>query len=159
MQEAEGANAVKAARGDVLEEAAEKLVGVETHDLDRVVGAASISEGDAVIVEREDRFVGEGGAVDVATEVLEDVVGAVDGGLGEDDPRLSEDRFGEHDAGEGATCQAREDGAKEERERLHRNEEAGTGRADPRAAIGGETTAGHQHVNVRMPFERARPGV
>jgi hypothetical protein len=35
MQEAEGANAVKAARGDVLKEAAEKLVGVETHELDR----------------------------------------------------------------------------------------------------------------------------
>jgi hypothetical protein len=66
MQEAEGANAVKAARGDVLEEAAEKLVGVETHDLDRVIGAASISEGDAVVVEREDRFVGEGGAVAIA---------------------------------------------------------------------------------------------
>jgi hypothetical protein len=87
MKQTEGTNAMQAAERHMLEKAAQELVGGQGHRLATSISAVAIVEGHGAVVAGQDGLVGEGGTVDVATEVVEHGGGPSDG-LGEDDPAL-----------------------------------------------------------------------
>src|SRR5262245_3056511 len=102
MEKAERADAVKTLRGHVLKEPAQELMRRQRHGAALMIEAAAICEGDVAVVDVEDGLVRRGGAMDVAAEVLEDLVVPLDRRLGEDDPRLCPRDFRVHDARQGA---------------------------------------------------------
>ena len=74
---------------DVEQEPPDELLGLECHDLAGVaVGAVLPAEADEAVVEREDAFVGDGHAMCVAREVVENLPRASEWGLAVDDPGL-----------------------------------------------------------------------
>lgn len=160
MEEAEGADAVKAFGGCVLKEATQELVGRERHGPGSRLARRSIAEGDGGL-DGEDGLVGHRGAVDVAAEVGEDLAGAARDGLGEDDPALAPRQMRERDGRQGAAGEVKEASAKELCEGDDRDQEHGLATRDgaPGAPVRVEPAAGDEHVDVRVPFERARPGM
>jgi len=84
----------------VQEEAIEELEGWQTHGLALIgVGAIAPGEANAAVLEGEQALVGDGDALHVAAEVVEDLLGAGEGVLGVDDPGLGAKR-----SEEGASC-------------------------------------------------------
>ena len=74
---------------DVLEEAADELDRREAHRFLAVsVGVVLPAKGDHAVPEGQDSFVGDGDPVGVSGQVLEDLAGPAEGGLGVDDPIL-----------------------------------------------------------------------
>jgi hypothetical protein len=112
VEQTEGAHAVQTAQRHVLEEAAQKLVGVQSHGFALAVAAVSIVEGDGAVVAGGDGLVGKRGAMGVASEIVEHDAGARDG-LGEDDPALVPGDEGQLQAGHGAASEMAEATAKE----------------------------------------------
>src|SRR5437762_1853906 len=73
--------------GDVEQEAADELVGVEGHDLSLVVVAIVLpQEADAAVGESDEAAVGDGDAMGIAGEVIEYLFGSAERPLGIDDP-------------------------------------------------------------------------
>ncbi len=95
----------------------------------------------------------------VASEVVEYDVGASDG-LREHDPALVRRNLGQAQAGHGGAGVREETTSEELRQGVDRHEE---GLAPlwrpPRAAVARDPASGDEQVDVRMPLERARPGV
>src|SRR5437867_10111531 len=74
---------------DVEQEAPDELLGIECHHLDGIaMGAVLPAEADEPAIEGENAFVGDGYAMCVAREVVEDLLRAGEGGLAVDDPGL-----------------------------------------------------------------------
>jgi len=72
---------------DVEKETADKLHCVEAHDLEAfVVLGVPPAEADTIIREAHQAAVGDGYAVGITSQILEHVLGAVQGGLSIDDP-------------------------------------------------------------------------
>ncbi len=70
-------------------EAAEELDGFERQDLfDTAVAVILPAEADAVVFDFEQAMIGDGDAVGVAAEIVDDLGGAAEGALGVDDPAL-----------------------------------------------------------------------
>jgi hypothetical protein len=160
MEEAESADAMQAAQGDMLEEAAQELVGGQGHGSARAVAAAAVGEGDGAVVASGDGFVGERGAMDVAGEVVEHGGRARDG-LGEDDPALVPGNDGQAQLGHCIACE-REEATAEALGQCGLGHEEGLiarGRHEPGLSIGGEAASGDEQVDVRVPLEGASPGV
>jgi hypothetical protein len=89
-QEAEVAEADKAAGQDVEQEAAKELDGVKGEGFfDTAVAVILPAEADAAVLDFQQAVVGDGDAVGVATEILDDLCRAAEGGLGIDNPALS----------------------------------------------------------------------
>ena len=85
------ADANQAAGQDVQQEAAQELMGGNGHDLLlAAVGIVSPAEGDAIVFEGHEPMVGDGDAMGVAGQVVENMFGAAEGWLGVDDPVLLE---------------------------------------------------------------------
>jgi len=174
-------NLGKSTGDDVLEEAAGKGERLEGGCV-FALGA----EGDVVVGEVEDAAVGDGDAVGVAAEVLEDLLGAAEGLLGVDDPGLSGEGLEEEPegdrVGEMALVAAEEEaaslmgtfegvqdlGAEDHAEGLDGEEEGaalaslarvlGAG-PHPAGAVGGEAAGGDDAVRVRVVAQVAGPGV
>jgi hypothetical protein len=75
----------------VDEEASQELVCRDSHDL--LLATASVvlpEEGHALFLKRQETMVGDGDAVSVAGQVVENVFGSTEGWLGIDDPLLGE---------------------------------------------------------------------
>jgi|SRR5882762_1020063 len=90
-QEAERADADKAAGQDVEQEAAQELLRTEGHhSLLITVGIIFPAESNLVMLESHEAVVGDGHAMGVAGEIAEDMMGTAEGGLGVDDPVLTE---------------------------------------------------------------------
>ena len=90
-QEPERADADKAARQDVKQEAAQELLGTERHpSLLISVGIILPAESNLVMLERHEAMVGDGYAMGIAGEIAEHMVGTTEGRLGVDDPVLTE---------------------------------------------------------------------
>jgi len=90
-QEAEGADAHKAAGQDMQQEAAQEFGGLEGHhSLVIAVGIISPAEGDLVVGEGDETMVGDGDAMSVAGEIAEEMMGTAEGWFGIDDPVLTE---------------------------------------------------------------------
>jgi hypothetical protein len=80
---------------DVKQESAQELMGGNGHDL--LLAAVSIvspAEGDAIVLEGHETMVGDGDAVGIAGQVVENMFGAAEGWLGVDHPVLLAE-FGE----------------------------------------------------------------
>jgi hypothetical protein len=76
----------------VDEEASQELVCRDNHDL--LLATASVvlpEEGDALLFERYETMVGDGDAVSVAGQIVENVFRATEGSLGIDNPLLGEE--------------------------------------------------------------------
>jgi hypothetical protein len=74
---------------DVKQESAQELIGGNGHDL--LLAAVSIvspAEADAIVLEGHETMVGDGDAVGVAGQVVENMFGATEGWLGVDHPVL-----------------------------------------------------------------------
>src|SRR5260370_19229641 len=94
-EEAEVANANQALGQNVEEEASKELVGGNGHGL--LLAAVSIvspAEADAIVLEGHETMVGDGDAVGIAGQVVENMFGATEGWLGVDHPVLLAE-FGE----------------------------------------------------------------
>jgi hypothetical protein len=90
-QEPEKADADKAARQDVEQEAAQELLRTEGHhSLLITVGIILPTESNLVLLESHQAMVGDGDAMGIAGEVAEHMMGTAEGGLGIDDPVLTE---------------------------------------------------------------------
>ena len=142
----------------MLEEALEKLDAGE-RDPAQVLGPiVPIAEGDLAVLDAFQTAIGDGDAEDVAAEVVEHLLAAASV-LAVDDPRLRPDvpRHLIEEAGvvEGGTDLGPED----LRQRVDRDKKVPGLRGDPRGAIGGESSGGHEQMDVRMIPEVARPGV
>ncbi len=77
---------------DMDQEAPQELVCGESHDL--LLAAASVvfpAEGNALSVEADEAMVGDGDAVRVAGEIVENMLGSAEGWLGIDDPLLGKE--------------------------------------------------------------------
>ena len=84
-------DANQAAGQDLQQEAAQELMSGDGHDL--VLAAVSVippAEGDAIIFEGHEAMVGDGHAMGVARQVVENLLGAAKGRLGVDHPLLPE---------------------------------------------------------------------
>jgi hypothetical protein len=90
-EESEVSDANQAARQNVEQEAAQELMSGNSHDLLlAAVGIVSPAEGDAIILEGHEAMVGDGNAMSVTGQVVENMFGATEGWLGVDDPVVSE---------------------------------------------------------------------
>ena len=72
---------------DVKKKSAQELIYRNSHDL--VLAAVCIvspAEGDAIVLKGHESMVGDGNAMSVASQIVEDVFGAAEGWLGVDDP-------------------------------------------------------------------------
>jgi hypothetical protein len=89
-EEAEVADADQAFGQNLDEKAAQELLGGNGHDL--VLAAVSIvspAEGDAMVLESHEAMVGDGDAMGIAGQVVENMFSTAEGWLGVDDPVLS----------------------------------------------------------------------
>src|SRR6267378_1416260 len=86
-QEAERADADKAVGQDAAQEL---LRGERHHSLLITVGIILPTESNLVMLESHEAVVGDGHAMGVAGEIAEDMMGTAEGGLGVDDPVLTE---------------------------------------------------------------------
>jgi hypothetical protein len=88
-EESEVADADQAAGQHVKQETAQELICGNGHDLLlAAVGIVSPAEGDAIIFKGHEAMVGDGDAMGVAGQVVENVFGTAEGWLGVDDPVL-----------------------------------------------------------------------
>jgi len=86
-EEAVEADLVEARGEHMLEKATHELQGRECHGLPASLLGVLVAEGYGVVVDGKDAVVGDGNPVDVAGEVHEDLLGALDRGFTVDDPR------------------------------------------------------------------------
>lgn len=161
VEQTERAHSMQPLGGHMLQEAAEKLVRRQGHTFLLMVVAVAVTEGHALIVAGDNRLVAERSAMHVAAEVLQDVLWPLDRGLGEDDPALVPGDLGKLDLWQRATRQTQEAPTKVLGQRTHRYQKrfAAPLGSKPCAPIGCQSASGHEHVDVRMPLECARPSV
>jgi hypothetical protein len=100
-EEAEVANANQPLGQNVDEEASQQLIRGNGHDLLlAAVGIVSPAEGDAIVFEGYESMVGDGDAVGIAGQLVENILGAAERWLGIDHPVLPAE-FGEEVAESG----------------------------------------------------------
>jgi hypothetical protein len=88
-EESEVADAHQSAGQNVKQETAQELMSGNSHDLFlAAVSVVSPTEGDAIIFKSHEAMVGDGDAMCVAGQIVEDVFGTAEGWLGVDHPVL-----------------------------------------------------------------------
>jgi len=91
MMQPKMTNADKAIWQDMREEATDELAGGQGHDfLCAFVAIVEVFEGDGIFAHGEEAMVGDGNAEDVATEILNQFLGAIKGRLNVDFPILGQ---------------------------------------------------------------------
>ena len=91
-EKSEVADADQALRQNVDQEAAQELICGDRHDL--LLAAVRIvfpAKGDSIILERHQSMVGDGDAVSIAGEIVQNMLGTAEGWLGIDDPVLAKE--------------------------------------------------------------------
>lgn len=151
---------MKAVGRDMLQKSAQELSRGEGHFFELVITMTSVTKGDRAVGTSDDGAVGDSGAVDVATEVLEDTVAALNGLPTIDNPAFVAGEVWESDSGRGSSSQPHESAPEQARKLLCRDEEllVPFRCSDPLAIIG-ERTTGHEHVDMGMPLDSSCPGV
>ncbi len=77
-------------RHEMQQKASQEFVDLECHQLTRVtVGPVSPTKGHTPVLESDEALVGNGGAVGVASEIAQDLLGSGKRRLGIDDPVLA----------------------------------------------------------------------
>jgi hypothetical protein len=162
------ANAMKAVRQGVQQEAPDELVGRQGHYFALVVMPVIAPAETHLLSRRFDQTaVRDGDAVRVAPEIAQDRRGAGERALGIDDPlgapqfaqASGKDRCGGETGQRAKELQSaglerrfevfQEQPAEQPREDAHRQEEAGSA-SNPAPAVRGQAAAGNEAVNVRM---------
>jgi len=172
-------DAVEALWQDVEQEAADKFVSGERHHLLSPRTAAAIiliAEGDAILVEAAETAVRDGDPVGVTRQIGEHGFGPCERRLRIDHPALFTDRrqVTQESPARGKMCQVAEEGelprvvqpvqpgeeqpAEQLTEHADREKEGRTRRYPP-AAIGRDSTACHDHMDVGVMGERGPPGM
>ena len=182
-EESEVADADKARGQDVEEKAAQELEGVEREGFFHTAVTVILpAEKDAAVLDLEQAMIGDGNAVGVAAEIVDDLGGAAEGLLGVDDPawaagglQPAAEGFGVGEPGEiaeegklsllesveqGVTEEMSEAGAEDfdgEEEVLAIFLRAAAG--DPVLAVGRQPSARDDTVQMRVMGELLAPGV
>jgi hypothetical protein len=90
-KETEVANADEAARQDMKQETAEKLIGTKRHEAFSVaVSGVSEAERDLFAVEGDQPVIGDGNTMRISTEISEHLIGPAERRLAVDDPAVAE---------------------------------------------------------------------
>ena len=174
-EEAEVADAVEVFGQDMEQEAADELFGGEGQGLEAAVMAVvAPAEADLTVLDGEEAVVGDGDAVGVLAEVVEDLVGAGEGGLGVDDSlglaeglEVAGEGVGVVERGEGVAElepagaeglleQFEEEAAEQAGEDANGEEEAGAA-GDPAVTVGSDAAAGDDAVQVRVQLKSLTP--
>ncbi len=173
----EVADADEALREQVKQEATEKLIARDGHHfLLIVVGGVAPAEGDLAVRQCDQAMVGDGDAVGIAAEILQDVIGSAEGWFGVDDPIFAEQRTqpGSEELGMGEGCEFSGKGQLTVLEgRLQAGDELATKHApqygdgkeeawvgsNPAGVIAGESAGGNDTVDMGMKLEFLVPGV
>jgi hypothetical protein len=163
-EEAVVTDPLEASRQDVEDESAEEIDGVEAEDFSfAAVSVVAPSQSDDAVVEPEQAIVGEGDAVGVAGEVIEDVARAAEGLLGVDDPvvfaEIVSEARGESWIVARRVVKGIEEFAAEDAGEGTNGEEIAARAADPASPGGIETPGGHDAVQVDVEREILAPGV
>ena len=88
-EESEVSDANQTSGQDVKKKTAQELMGGNGHDLLlAAVGIVSPAEGDAIALKGQETMVGDGDALGIAGQVVENMFGATEGRLGVDQPVL-----------------------------------------------------------------------
>ena len=132
------------------------------------------AEADLTVLDGEEAVVGDGDAVGVLAEVVEDLVGAGEGGLGVDDSlglaeglEVAGEGVGVVERGEGVAElepagaeglleQFEEEAAEQAGEDANGEEEAGAA-GDPAVTVGSDAAAGDDAVQVRVQLKSLTP--
>ena len=80
----------------MLKKPAHKLVGGKGHRLPLRVTALLVAKSDFAVIDRKDTAVGNGDTMDIATEVSQDFVGALDSRFAINDPLMLPGHLGNH---------------------------------------------------------------
>jgi len=141
-----------------------------------VVGGVTPAKGNLAVGQRDQAMVGDGDAVGIAAEILQDVLGSAEGWFGVDDPIFAEERTqpGSEELGMGERCefsgqmqltalegrlQAGDELATKHAPKYgDGNEEAWVG-SNPAGVITGESAGGNDTVDMRMKLEFLVPGM
>ena|GEM_PF-2525437 len=161
------ANASEATRQDVEEKAADELAGLKRHHFGLVTGAVVLpAEDDAPFVTVEEPAIGNGDAVGISAEIVEDLLWAAKRPLGVDDPGRMAERLEsagkdrglaemdeiaeklEFTGMEGSFKPFKKAAAVQMREDMNRKKEALTA-GDP-APVRSNAATGHEAMEVRV---------
>ena len=82
------ADFVNTDRQHMLQKTPDELLGADSHGFCLSSIGTLIPKGNLVIFDREDSAVGDGDTMNVASEIIEDLTGALDGWLAVNDPFL-----------------------------------------------------------------------
>ena len=96
---------VKTAGEDMLQETADELHHRQGHRLPYLFPGILVAEGNLAVISGKDAIVGDGDAVDVTGEILEDFLCSLDTGLTVNDPFDLPQGFGEADLRQGPASQ------------------------------------------------------
>ena len=173
----EVADADEALREQVKQEATEKLIARDGHHfLLIVVGGVAPAEGDLAVRQCDQAMVGDGDAVGIAAEILQDVIGPAEGWFGVDDPVFAEERTqpGSEELGMGERCefsgqvqltafegrlQAGDELAAEHAPQYSNGKEEAWVGSNPAGVIARESAGGNDAVDMGMKLELLVPGV
>ena len=155
----------------------QKLIACESHHfLQIVVGGVTPAKGDLFIGQCDQAMVGDGDAVGIAAEILQDVLGSAEGWFGVHDPIFAEERTqpGSEELGMGERCefsgqvqltalegrvQAGDELATKHAPQHGDGEEEAWMGSNPAGVIGGESAGGNDTVDMGMKLEFLVPGM
>ena len=159
------------------QEAAQELVDREGHQtLLVLVSGVSPTKGDLVLLEGDEAVIGDGDAMRVAAQVMEDMLGSTEGRLAVDDPivveqlpekggeslgwskKLQATVEGELFPGKGALESGDELAPEDTTEHLNGKKEA-MARVNPTSVVEAEPARRNDAVDMRMMFQLLVPGM
>ena len=92
-EETEVADADKALGEQMKQEATQKLIAREGHQfVPIVIGGVTPAKGNPAVRQCDQAMVGDGDAVSIAAEILQDILGSTEWWFGVDDPVFAEER-------------------------------------------------------------------
>jgi len=148
----------EAAGEDVLEEEGDEFLRWERPAPDRACAGVDVSEGDAVVLEALDAFVGEGDAVDVASQILGDGH-AIASVLDLEGPATGEESPGDTVQETGSLQAVADLGPEDDGDGVSREEEVTMCGKVPSVAVLREPADGDEEMDVGVVIEVAGPGV
>jgi len=152
------ADFVEALGHHMRQKAADALEGGQGHGLPALVLGILIAKAHLTILNGEQAVISQRDPVDIAAQVVQDLLGALDGGFTVDDPSLGRGRLGKSQIGPFLMHEHLKQPAKELREGVD-GYQVGRAGWPPLSPISGDPTGRYEAVHVRMVSQRAGPGV
>jgi hypothetical protein len=142
----------------MLQKATDELMGGQGHGLPTLVLGVLVAEADLPISDGEEAVVGQRNPVDIAAQVVQDLLPALRGRFTVDDPPFGPDHLGKGQVGTFPTYQIEKQPAKELREGMD-GHQVGRAGGPPLGPVGGDPTGWHKTVHMWMIDEGPGPGV